>query len=52
MPMFDAETLRALRDLKEVESRTEKHPKTSVTIWIVVSDGYSAAAIPGPALVE
>jgi hypothetical protein len=66
MATFDAETLSALRDLKEVEIRTEKHPKTSVTIWIVVSDGtvfvrsvkgptgrwYKDLAAGGPATLE
>jgi hypothetical protein len=66
MAMFDAETLDALRGLKEVKIRTEKHPKTSVTIWIVVSDGtvfvrsvkgptgrwYKDLAVGGPATLE
>jgi hypothetical protein len=35
---FDADTLRALRDMREVRIRTEKHPKTAVVIWVVVAD--------------
>jgi hypothetical protein len=36
MATFDTATLNALRDLKEVAIRTEKHPNSAVTIWIVV----------------
>lgn len=38
MAKFDADTLRELRDLREVAIRTEKHPDTAVTIWVVVAD--------------
>ena len=38
MAKFDANTLRELRDLREVVIRTEKHPETAVTIWVVVAD--------------
>ena len=38
MNNFDADTLRALRDVKEVRIRTEKHPRTAVVIWVVVAD--------------
>jgi hypothetical protein len=38
MPMFDADTLRELRDIKEVAIRTEKHPDAAVVIWIVAAD--------------
>src|SRR5215469_16104137 len=38
MAIFDADTLRELRDVKELRIRTEKHPKTAVVIWIVVAD--------------
>ena len=38
MAKFDADTLRELRDLREVVIRTEKHPETAVTIWVVVAD--------------
>jgi hypothetical protein len=38
MAKFDADTLRELRDLREVVIRTEKHPDTAVTIWVVVAD--------------
>src|SRR6516164_5655332 len=38
MAKFDADTLRELRDVKELRIRTEKHPKTAVVIWIVVAD--------------
>ncbi|SEP32752.1 hypothetical protein SAMN02990966_05115 [Rhodospirillales bacterium URHD0017] len=37
MTNFDADTLRALRDAKEVAIRTEKHPKSAVVIWVVVA---------------
>lgn len=38
MADFDADTLRRLRELREVSIRTDKHPKTAVVIWIVVAD--------------
>ena len=38
MAKFDANILRELHDLQEVAIRTEKHPKTAVTIWVVVAD--------------
>jgi hypothetical protein len=38
MTNFDADTLRALRDLQEVVIRTEKHPKSAVVIWVAVAD--------------
>ena len=38
MAKFDTDTLRELRDSREVAIRTEKHPDTSVTIWVVVAD--------------
>jgi hypothetical protein len=38
MAKFDADTLRELRDLREIAIRTEKHPKGAVVIWIVVAD--------------
>ncbi len=38
MTNFDADTLRELRDLQEVEIRTEKHPKRAVVIWVAVAD--------------
>jgi len=37
MPNFAAETLRELRDVREVAIRTGKHPKTAVVIWVVVA---------------
>ena len=37
---FDADILRALRDVKEVRIRTEKHSKTAVVIWVVVADDH------------
>jgi hypothetical protein len=37
MAKFDQETLRKLRDRKEVAIRTTKHPGSAVTIWVVVS---------------
>jgi hypothetical protein len=35
---FDADTLRALRDVREVTIRTEKHPESAVVIWVAVAD--------------
>jgi hypothetical protein len=38
MAKFDAGTLSALRDLREVAIRTEKHADSAVVIWVVVAD--------------
>jgi hypothetical protein len=38
MAKFDANTLRELRDLREVSIRTGKHPDSAVVIWVVVAD--------------
>lgn len=38
MASFDAETVRDLREVREVAIRTEKHPETAVVIWVVASD--------------
>ena len=38
MAKFDADTLRDLRDHREVAIRTEKPPATAVIIWVVVAD--------------
>jgi hypothetical protein len=38
MAKFDADTLRALREVPEVVIRTEAHPASAVVIW-VVTDG-------------
>jgi hypothetical protein len=38
MTNFDADTLRELRDVREIAIRTGRHPKTAVVIWIVVAD--------------
>jgi hypothetical protein len=38
MAKFDADTLRDLRNLREVAIRTEKHPESAVVIWAVVAD--------------
>ena len=38
MAKFDADTLRQLRDAREVAIRTERHPGTAVVIWVVVAD--------------
>jgi hypothetical protein len=38
MAKFDADTLREMRDVRELRIRTGKHPKTAVVIWIVVAD--------------
>jgi hypothetical protein len=66
MSKFDADTLRALRDVQEPTIRTDKHPKTAVVIWVVV-DGddvfvrswlgikggwYQDLAAGGPATLE
>ncbi len=37
MAKFDRETLQALRDEREVAMRTGAHPKSVVTIWVVVA---------------
>jgi len=37
MANFDADTLRELRDVRELRIRTKRHPKTAVVIWIVVA---------------
>ena len=36
MLRFDADTLSALRDVHEPKIRTDRHPKNSVVIWVVV----------------
>src|ERR1700745_202297 len=38
MANFDADTLRELRDFREVAIRTEKHPESAVVIWVVAAD--------------
>ena len=38
MAKFDADTLRELRDVREVAIRTEKHPDSAVVIWVVIAD--------------
>ncbi len=38
MAKFDADTLRGLREVREVKIRTDKHPKSAVVIWVVVAD--------------
>ena len=38
MTSFDADTLGALRELREVGLRTDKHPQSAVVIWVVVAD--------------
>jgi hypothetical protein len=38
MAKFDPDTLRELRDVRELRIRAGKHPKTGVVIWIVVAD--------------
>ncbi len=66
MMTFDADTLRALRDVQEPKIRTEKHPKSAVVIWLVVADDevfvrswrgtegrwYKDLAAGGPATLE
>lgn len=36
MTAFDADTLRALRDVQEPRIRTDKHPKSAIIIWVMV----------------
>lgn len=36
MARFDADTLRQLRDMREVAIRTGKRPDSAVVIWVVV----------------
>jgi hypothetical protein len=36
MTTFDADTLRALREVQEPRIRTDRHPKSAVVIWVVV----------------
>jgi hypothetical protein len=38
MTNFDADTLGALRELREVGIRTDKHPSSAVVVWVVVAD--------------
>ena len=41
MTSFDADTLGALRELREVGVRTERHPQSAVVVWVVVAGGLS-----------
>ena len=66
MPNFDADTLRELREGREVAILTEKHPNSAVVIWVVVADNevfvrsvggtkgrwYRDLAAGGPATLE
>src|SRR5580693_9938064 len=66
MAKFDAETLRELGEVQEVRIRTEKHPKSTIVIWVVVADDevfvrswlgakgrwYKDLAAGGPATLE
>lgn len=66
MAKFDADTVRELRDLREVAIRTEEHPKTAVVTWVAVADDqvfvrsvygargrwYRDLATGGPAILE
>jgi len=66
MATFAPETLRTLRDRQEVTIRTDQHPATAITIWIVVADSevlvrsvrgakgrwYRDLAGGGPAMLE
>jgi hypothetical protein len=36
MTSFDADTLRALREVHEPRIRTDKHPRSAVVIWVMV----------------
>ena len=57
MSKFDADTLRALRDVQEPTIRTDEHPKTAVVIWVAVDGddvfgafvaGHQGRLVPGP----
>jgi len=66
MTQFDADTLRALRDVQEPVIRTDKHPKSAVVIWVAVDGAevfvrswlgtkgrwYKDLAAGGPATLE
>ena len=66
MTNFDADTLRELREVREVAIRTEKHPNSAVVIWVIVADNevfvrsvngtkgrwYRDLAAGGPATLE
>ena len=66
MARFDADTLRQLRDIREIAIRTDRHPKSAVTIWVVAEGEdvfvrsvkgakgrwYRDLAAGGPATVE
>src|SRR5271166_951374 len=66
MTNFDADTLRELRDVREVAIRTEKHRNSAEVIWVVVADNevfvrsvygakgrwYRDLAAGGPATLE
>jgi len=47
MTNFDADTLSALREGREVRIRTGKHPESTVVIWVVVAgDAVLRAFVP------
>jgi len=49
MTTFDSGTLDTLRGLREVAIRTEKHPASAVTIWVVVDgDTVFVRSVKGP----
>ncbi|HUB49021.1 MAG TPA: DUF2255 family protein [Acetobacteraceae bacterium] len=49
MTTFDTATLDALRRLREVTIRTDKHPTGAVTIWVVVDgDTVFVRSVKGP----
>jgi hypothetical protein len=39
MATVDADTLSALREVRELRIPTEKHPESAVVIWVAVADG-------------
>src|SRR6266702_1570148 len=47
MAKFDADTLRELRDFREVAIRTEKHPESAVVIWVVADDEVCVRSVRG-----
>jgi hypothetical protein len=49
MTTFDADTLRALRDVTEVTIRTAKHPGSAVPIWVAAAgDEVFVRSVRGP----
>jgi hypothetical protein len=48
MANFDPDTLRELRDAREIAIRTAKHPNSAVVIWVVeTDDGVFVRSVQG-----